>query len=92
VTSSTWYILLYVLASFKNLSFAEPDPYFFMFPMQLVLTIFAPMIYTAPCVRFLMWADRLRGEGGGVVNLLCSTFVKINVKRVAYGHENIISL
>jgi hypothetical protein len=24
-----------------------------------------PMIYTAPCVRFMMWADRLRGEGGG---------------------------
>ncbi len=23
------------------------------------------MIYTAPCVRFLMWADRLRGEVGG---------------------------
>jgi hypothetical protein len=23
------------------------------------------MIYTAPCVRFLMRADRLRGEGDG---------------------------
>jgi hypothetical protein len=23
------------------------------------------MIYTAPCVRFLMWADTLRGQVGG---------------------------
>ncbi len=23
------------------------------------LTVYAPMIYTAPCVRFLIWADRL---------------------------------
>jgi hypothetical protein len=30
------------------------------------LTIYAPMIYTAPCVRFLMRADRLRGEVGGL--------------------------
>jgi hypothetical protein len=29
------------------------------------ITIYAPMIYTAPCVRFLMRADRLRGEVGG---------------------------
>ncbi len=28
------------------------------------LSIYAPMSYTAPCVRFLMRADRLRGEGG----------------------------
>ncbi len=27
-------------------------------------TTYAPMIYTALRVRFLMWADRLRGEGG----------------------------
>jgi hypothetical protein len=27
---------------------------------------YAPMIYTALRVRFLMWADRLRGEGGWV--------------------------
>ncbi len=30
-----------------------------------VLTIYEPVIYTAPCVRFLMWADRLCGEVGG---------------------------
>jgi hypothetical protein len=30
------------------------------------VTIYAPMIYTAPCVRFLMWADRLHGEVGGL--------------------------
>jgi hypothetical protein len=29
-----------------------------------VLTIYAPMIYTAPCVMFLMRADALRGEVG----------------------------
>ncbi len=26
--------------------------------LLVVLTIYAPMIYTAPCVSFLMWADR----------------------------------
>jgi hypothetical protein len=36
---------------------------------RLHKTTYAPMIYAAPCVRFLMWADRLRGEvrGGGLV-------------------------
>jgi hypothetical protein len=29
-----------------------------------ILTIYAPMIYTAPCVMFLMRADALRGEVG----------------------------
>jgi hypothetical protein len=34
------------------------------------------MIYTAPCVRFLMRADTLRGEvGGGGVALETSSFV-----------------
>jgi hypothetical protein len=32
------------------------------------------MIYTAPCVRFLMRADRLRGEVGGLA-LEISSFV-----------------
>jgi hypothetical protein len=39
------------------------------------LTIYAPMIYTAPCVRFLMRADRLRGEGGEGLALEISSFV-----------------
>ncbi len=30
------------------------------------LAIYAPMIYTVPCVRFLMRADTLRGQVGGV--------------------------
>jgi hypothetical protein len=30
-----------------------------------ILTIYAPMIYTAPCVMFLMRADTLRGQKGG---------------------------
>ncbi len=41
-------------------------------------TIYAPMIYTAPCVRFMMRADTLRGEvggGGGGVALETSSFV-----------------
>jgi hypothetical protein len=29
-----------------------------------IVTMYAPMIYTAPCVRFLMRADSLRGKGG----------------------------
>ncbi len=28
------------------------------------ITIKAPMIYTTPCVMFLMWADTLRGQVG----------------------------
>ncbi len=32
---------------------------------KLKLTIYAPMNYTAPCVRFLMRADTLCGEVGG---------------------------
>ncbi len=34
-------------------------------PYKIRVTIYAPMIYTAQCVRFLMGADRLRGEVGG---------------------------
>ncbi len=33
-------------------------------PLHTVLTIYAPMIYTAPCVIFLIRADALRGEVG----------------------------
>ncbi len=36
-------------------------------PTQPIVTIYAPLIYTAPCVRFLMCADRLHGEVGGLV-------------------------
>ncbi len=43
-------------------------------PHRASIIIYAPMIYTAPCVRFLMRADRLRyvgkwGGGGGAGNL-----------------------
>ncbi len=34
-------------------------------PVQNNYGIYAPMIYTAPCVMFLMWADTLRGQVGG---------------------------
>jgi hypothetical protein len=33
--------------------------------MQAVLTIYAPMIYTAPCIMFWMRAYPLRGKVGG---------------------------
>ncbi len=45
-----------------------------MFP-RTVLTIYAPMIYTAPCVMFLMRADALRGEVWGWLALEISSFV-----------------
>jgi hypothetical protein len=31
-----------------------------------ILAIYAPMIYTAPCVMFWMRADPLRGQVGGL--------------------------
>ncbi len=33
--------------------------------MNYILAIYAPMIYTAPCIVFLMRADPLRGQMGG---------------------------
>jgi hypothetical protein len=33
------------------------------------ITIYAPMIYTAPCVMFLMRAEALCGEVGGELAL-----------------------
>ncbi len=39
------------------------------------LTIYAPMIYTAPCVMFLMRADTLLGEVVGELALEISSFV-----------------
>ncbi len=38
--------------------------YYATYPSLFILTIYAPMIYTAPCVMFLMRADALRGEVG----------------------------
>ncbi len=32
---------------------------------RIVIAIYAPMIYMAPCVMFLMRADPLRGQVGG---------------------------
>ncbi len=40
-----------------------------------LLTIYAPMIYTAPCIRFLMRADTLCGEVGVGLALEISSFV-----------------
>ncbi len=49
-----------------------------MYDAANIITMYAPMIYTAPCVRFFMWADRLRGEvgeGGGGLALEIESFV-----------------
>jgi hypothetical protein len=40
-----------------------------------IITIYEPMIYTAPCVMFLMRADTLRGEVVGGLALEISSRV-----------------
>jgi hypothetical protein len=37
--------------------------------MKAALTLYAPMIYTAPCVIFLMRADALCGHVGGEMEM-----------------------
>jgi hypothetical protein len=37
---------------------------------RLHKTTYAPMIYTSLCVRFLMWADRLRNLSAHIKNLM----------------------
>ncbi len=37
----------------------------FSFGVYSILAIYAPMIYTTPCIMFLMRADTLRGRVGG---------------------------
>jgi hypothetical protein len=44
-------------------------------PQHGVLAIYAPMIYTAPYVMFLMRADPLRGQVGGGWALEIETFL-----------------
>ncbi len=41
-----------------------------------VLTIYAPMVYTAPCRMFLMRADTVRGQVGGGWALEISSFLE----------------
>ena len=43
--------------------------------LRYSITIYGPMIYTAPYVKFLMRVDRLGGEGGGGLALEISSFV-----------------
>jgi hypothetical protein len=40
-----------------------------------IITIYAPMIYTAPCIMFLMRADTLRGQVGGGWALEITSFL-----------------
>jgi hypothetical protein len=58
---------------------ADPDPYLNVMDPQHcenpIITIYAPMIYTAPCVMLLMRADTLRGEVVGGLALEISSFV-----------------
>ncbi len=56
------------------------------------ITIYAPMIYTAPCVMFLMQADTLCGQVGGGWALEIKSFlgpVKWHraVRRVLFGAQ-----
>jgi hypothetical protein len=55
-----------------------------------MLTIYAPMIYTAPCIMFWMLAYPLRGQVGGGWGLEFKSFlglVKLNQadRRVPFG-------
>ncbi len=43
--------------------------------MEPSLAIYAPMIYTAPYIMFLMCADPLRGQAGGGWALEIDTFL-----------------
>jgi|688.fasta_scaffold2406954_1 hypothetical protein len=36
----------------------------FLDAAESTITIYTPIIYTAPCVMFLMWVDALCGEVG----------------------------
>ncbi len=63
-TFTTVHFVVFCFLSFSPVLFAP----FSVIPNK-VITIYTPMIYTAPCIRFLMQADRLRGEvgwGGGL--------------------------
>jgi hypothetical protein len=42
----------------------------------MILTIYATMIYTAPCIMFWVRAYPLRGEVGGVWALEFSSFLE----------------
>ncbi len=60
---------------------SDPDPEFIIpgsssqiIQTPFVLTIYAPMSYTAPCIMFWMRAYPLRGEVGGGWALEVSSF------------------
>jgi hypothetical protein len=66
-------------------------------PLSFVLTIYAPMIYTAPCIMFWIRAYPLRGEVGGGWALEFSSFlgpVKWHLadRRVPFGAQKTRSL
>jgi hypothetical protein len=75
-----------------------PNSYAFVFEFPrnfaciCILAIYAPMIYTALCVMFLMRADPLRGQVGGGWALEIESFlgpVKCHraVRRVPFGAQ-----
>jgi hypothetical protein len=43
----------------------EDKKFYSLEPTEIILATYAPMIYTAPYVMFLMRADPLRGHWGG---------------------------
>jgi hypothetical protein len=52
--------------------------------LRYIITIYAPMIYTAPCIMFWMRAYPLRGEVGGGWALHCekSRFVLASCQKI----------
>jgi hypothetical protein len=60
-----------------------------------ILTIYAPMIYTAPCIMFWMRAYSLRGEVGGGWALEFPSFLgpvkwERADRRVPFGTQNLL--
>ncbi len=54
----------------------EPQIYsLFPSPTRFIITIYAPMIYTAPCIMFWMRAYPLQGKVGGGWALEFSSFL-----------------
>ncbi len=57
-----------------------------------LIAIYAPLIYTAPYIMFLMRADPLRGQVGGVWDMEIKTFLgpvkwHRGVRRVPFGAQ-----
>ncbi len=52
-----------------------------------ILAIYAPMIYTAPCVMFLMRADTLRGQIGKGLGLEIESFLGPKTREIIFADD-----